>query len=38
MFARIGERGYFMRDIGRGLKDPAIPFLSRQSSQHSSAQ
>jgi phospholipid/cholesterol/gamma-HCH transport system permease protein len=23
MFARIGERGYFLRDIGRGVKDPA---------------
>ncbi len=23
MFARVGERGYFMRDIGRALKDPA---------------
>ena len=23
MFARIGERGYFLRDIGRGIKDPA---------------
>ncbi len=23
MFARVGELGYFMRDIGRGLKDPA---------------
>jgi len=22
MFARIGERGYFLRDIGRGIKDP----------------
>ena len=22
MFARVGERGYFMRDIGRGLLDP----------------
>ena len=22
MFGRIGERGYFMRDIGRGIKDP----------------
>jgi len=23
MFARVGERGYFMRDIGRALRDPA---------------
>ena len=22
LFAKVGERGYFMRDIGRGLKDP----------------
>lgn len=22
VFARIGERGYFLRDIGRGIKDP----------------
>jgi phospholipid/cholesterol/gamma-HCH transport system permease protein len=22
LFTRIGERGYFMRDIGRGLRDP----------------
>src|SRR5512143_3787392 len=22
MFGRIGERGYFMRDIGRGIRDP----------------
>ena len=23
MFARVGERGYVLRDIGRGLVDPA---------------
>ena len=23
MFGRIGERGYFVRDIARGVKDPA---------------